>query len=112
MGSSPSKTSNLDPTLISGSFPVVIKGCENVSTDLFACLEKKGKRTGNDDSASVPNNPNSDPSKRLVGTVEECANLIKKYNDCYETKIGNRANEKFRKVQERVPEEYRYQGKQ
>lgn len=106
MGSSSSKTSNLDPSRISGSFPVVIKGCEKVSSDLFACLETKGERA---DSGSAENNPKSG---LLVGTVDECAALIKKYNDCYESKIGNRANEKFRKVQERVPEEYRYEGKQ
>jgi len=97
MGGSNSKTSNLDPTKLSGAFPVIIYGCESTAKPLFDCLEKKGER--------------DESTGGTVGSVEECTDLIKKYNDCYESKIHKKANAKFRRVQERVPGEYRWQAK-
>ncbi|GMI03549.1 hypothetical protein TrVE_jg12037 [Triparma verrucosa] len=86
-----SPPSPLDPTIISGSFPNTLKGCEKQTSTLFTCLE------------TLLTTPNP--------TVSSCSKLIKSYNDCNERRQSEKRNDKFNRVQERVPEEYRYERK-
>ncbi|GMH50664.1 hypothetical protein TrLO_g9554 [Triparma laevis f. longispina] len=84
-----SEPSPLNDQIISGTFPNVLKGCENQSTALFKCLDDL---TLEDEKTSV----------------SSCSELIKKYNDCSYSRKDEKRNEKFKRIQERVPEEYRY----
>lgn len=51
--------------------------------------------------------PSADSVPQLPSS---CASSIAAYNDCTDRHIGKSGNVKFRRVQERVPEEYRWGG--
>ena len=91
------KISTLPSDRVSSKFPLVPLGCEKASSSLFDCLEKKAPEY---------------LSARLNGEEGEqigaCSKEISAYNNCVETNIGKSKNKKFNRVQERVPEEYRF----
>ena len=89
MGTAPSK---LPTTHLTSTFPLAIPACSKPTTALFTCLETAA--------ADHPTDPNIQTS--------HCAAQIAAYNTCTEKHINKRGNEKFKRIQERVPEEYRF----
>lgn len=87
-----------DSSIISGQFPNRLYGCERKTDDLFACLDRQVRVSTSDGT--------SDGS----ATTSKCSQQIKAYNDCCHNRIDDKKNARFRKVQERVPEEYRWEA--
>mmetsp|Transcript_6386 Transcript_6386/g.13260 ORF Transcript_6386/g.13260 Transcript_6386/m.13260 type:complete len:108 (+) Transcript_6386:223-546(+) len=92
--------SPLDSSIISGQFPNRLYGCERKTDDLFTCLDRQIKVSSDTTTTTTTTTPT---------TTSKCSQQIKAYNDCCHNRIDDKKNARFRKVQERVPEEYRWE---
>ncbi|GMI41856.1 hypothetical protein TeGR_g10594 [Tetraparma gracilis] len=99
MGNSPSSKPSDVP---SAHFPLKLPGCASQTDKLFACLD-----AASSSHLSSVLSPSADSVPQLPSS---CASSIAAYNDCTDRHIGKSGNVKFRRVQERVPEEYRWGG--
>jgi hypothetical protein len=93
-------------THVTSSFPLTPNGCTKQSESLFSCLESASSAHLSQTLSSSPGSSSVDASQ-----IEVCSLAIAAYNNCVDTNIDKASNKKFKRVQERVPEEYRFARK-